>query len=213
MEDIRLIVGLGNPGREYEQTRHNAGFWWVDAVAGAKKAHWSKESKFHGSTARIDEGGHEFWLLKPNTYMNESGRSVSSVMRFYKVEPAQLLVVHDELDLPPGAVKLKKGGGGGGHNGLADIIEALDTKEFWRLRVGIGHPGHRDLVADYVLDKPRKVEFEAIEPPLERSYGLLEWLAKGRIQDAVAWLHTSPEDEAKRKAALEARAQSKKEKP
>jgi PTH1 family peptidyl-tRNA hydrolase len=185
----------------------------VDAIADAKRAHWSRDAKFFGLTTRVDENGHEFWLLKPNTFMNESGRSVAAVMNFYKIEPAQMLVVHDELDLPPGAVKLKKGGGAGGHNGLTDIIEALDTKEFWRLRVGIGHPGHRDLVADYVLDKPRKIELEAIEPPFERSYGLLEWLAKGRIQDAIAWLHTSPEDEAKRKAALEARAQLKKETP
>jgi len=191
MEDIRLIVGLGNPGREYEETRHNAGFWWVDAIAGAKKAHWSKESKFHGWTTRVEEGGHEFWLLKPNTYMNESGRSVSSVMRFYKVEPAQLLVVHDELDLPPGTVKLKKGGGAGGHNGLTDIIEALDTKEFWRLRIGIGHPGHRDLVGDYVLDRARREEQELIDPAFKRSLELLPKLATGRLVDAMTWLHTT----------------------
>ncbi|HLX22049.1 MAG TPA: aminoacyl-tRNA hydrolase [Usitatibacter sp.] len=190
MEDIRLIVGLGNPGKKYDLTRHNAGFWWVDSIAGARKAHWSKEAKFHGWTARVDEGGHDFNLLKPNTYMNESGRSVAAVMRFYKIEPAQMLVVHDELDLPPGTVKLKKGGGAGGHNGLTDIIEALDTKEFWRLRVGIGHPGHKDLVADYVLHEPRREEHDLIEPAFTRSLELLPRLASGRMTDAMTWLHT-----------------------
>jgi PTH1 family peptidyl-tRNA hydrolase len=223
VDQIRLIVGLGNPGSEYEKTRHNAGYWWVDAIAAAKRASWKKESKFSGWTTRVEEGGAEFILLKPATYMNESGRSVSAVMRFFKIEPAQLLVVHDELDLAPGVVKLKRGGGTGGHNGLSDIGDALDSKDFWRLRIGIGHPGDKDLVADYVLDKARRVEQDAIDPVFERSLDLLPRLATGRLQDAMAWLHTSPEDEAKRKAALEARAagvipvrtgiQSKKEEP
>ena len=190
MEDIRLIVGLGNPGREYQQTRHNAGFWWVDAVAGRKRAHWSKESKFSGWTAKVEEGGREFWLIKPNTYMNESGRSVSAFLRFFRIEPASMLVVHDELDLPPGTVRLKKGGGTGGHNGLTDIVESLGTKDFWRLRIGIGHPGHKDLVADYVLHEAKRVEQEAIDPPFERSLDLMPWLAKGRMNDAMTWLHT-----------------------
>jgi len=195
MEDIRLIVGLGNPGREYQQTRHNAGFWWVDAVAGRKRAHWSKESKFSGWTAKVEEGGREFWLLKPNSYMNESGRSVSAFLRFFRIEPASMLVVHDELDLPPGTVRLKKGGGTGGHNGLTDIVESLGTKDFWRLRVGIGHPGHKDLVADYVLHEAKRVEQEAIDPPFERSLDLMPWLAKGRMNDAMTWLHTAPKEE------------------
>ena len=209
MENIRLIVGLGNPGKEYERTRHNAGFWWVDAIAARKHADWKKETRFSGWTTRVEEGGAAFHLLKPSTYMNESGRSVSALMRFFRIEPGELLVVHDELDLAPGVVKMKRGGGTGGHNGLSDIAEALDTKDFWRLRIGIGHPGNRDLVADYVLDKARKVEQEAIDPPFERSLDLLPRLASGRLQDAMAWLHTSPEDEAKRKAALEARATNK----
>jgi PTH1 family peptidyl-tRNA hydrolase len=206
MTDIRLIAGLGNPGREYERTRHNAGFWWVDAIAERKRAEWKKESKFAGHVARVEEGGRDFWLLKPATFMNLSGRSVGNFMRFYQIEPAELLVVHDELDLAPGVVKLKLGGGAGGHNGLADIIEKLGTKEFWRLRVGIGHPGDKDRVPDYVLEKARREEQEAIDPPFDRSLDLLPRLATGRLQDAIAWLHTSPEDEAKRKAALEARA-------
>jgi len=191
MDEIRVIVGLGNPGREYERTRHNAGYWWVDAIAEAKRAAWKRETKFSGWTTRIDEGGRDFWLLKPATYMNESGRSVAALLRFYRIEPANMLVVHDELDLPPGTVKLKKGGGTGGHNGLTDIVEALDTKEFWRLRIGIGHPGHKDLVADYVLDKARRAEQEAIDPAFERSLELLPRLATGRLVDAMTWLHTT----------------------
>jgi len=209
---IRLIAGLGNPGEKYDRTRHNAGYWWVDAIAERKRAAWKKETKFSGWTTRVEEGGREFFLLKPATYMNESGRSVSALMRFFKIEAGELLVVHDELDLPPGVVKLKRGGGTGGHNGLEDIVDALGTKDFWRLRVGIGHPGHKDLVADYVLDRARRAEQDAIDPPFERSYDLLSHLASGRMQDAMTWLHTDPEAEAKRRAAKEARqAQSPKE--
>ncbi|APV48786.1 aminoacyl-tRNA hydrolase [Betaproteobacteria bacterium GR16-43] len=206
MSDIRLIVGLGNPGREYERTRHNAGFWWVDAIAERQRAEWKKESKFSGWTARVTEGGREYWMLKPATFMNESGRSVAALMRFYRIEPAEMLVVHDELDLPPGTLKLKLGGGTGGHNGLSDIAEVLGTKDFWRLRIGIGHPGDKNRVPDYVLEKARREEQEAIDPPFDRSLDLLTKIASGRLQDAMSWLHTSPEDEAKRKAALEARA-------
>jgi PTH1 family peptidyl-tRNA hydrolase len=205
MEQIQLIVGLGNPGTEYEKTRHNAGFWWVDAIAHAKRATWKKETKFSGWTSKVEEGGLDFALLKPATYMNESGRSVGKYLQFYKLEPGAMIVVHDELDLPPGTVRLKRGGGTGGHNGLEDLSEVLGTRDFWRLRIGIGHPGHKDLVPDYVLKKARRDEQELIDPAFDRSLGLLPWLAKGRMQDAMAWLHTSPEDEAKRKAALEAR--------
>ena len=190
--DIRLIVGLGNPGEKYERTRHNAGYWWVDAIAAAKRATWKKETKFSGWTTRVEEGGAEFLLLKPSTYMNESGRSVSAVMRFFKIEPGQMLVVHDELDLEPGVVKLKRGGGPGGHNGLTDVGDALDSKDFWRLRIGIGHPGDKDLVADYVLDKPRRIESDLIQPAFERSLELLPRIATGRMNDAMTWLHTIP---------------------
>ena len=195
MEDIRLIVGLGNPGKKYDRTRHNAGFWWVDAIAGRKRAAWSKQSRHSGWTTRVEEDGHEFWLLKPDTYMNESGRSVASFTHFHRIEPGQMLVVHDELDLPPGTVKLKKGGGTGGHNGLTDIVDALDTKDFWRLRIGIGHPGHKDLVADYVLDPARREEQALIDTPFERSLDLLPRLATGRLNDAMTWLHTQPKVE------------------
>jgi PTH1 family peptidyl-tRNA hydrolase len=192
MNDIHLIVGLGNPGKEYERTRHNAGFRWVDEIAARAKASWRRESKFSGSVAKVTEGERNFWLLKPSTYMNESGRSVAALLRFFRIEPHAMLVVHDELDLPPGTVKLKKGGGTGGHNGLEDIVEHLGTKDFWRLRIGIGHPGHKDLVSDYVLNPARREEQELIDPPFERSLDLLPRLATGRLQDAVTWLHTTP---------------------
>jgi len=192
---IRLIVGLGNPGEKYEKTRHNAGFRWVDAIASARNASWKKETRFSGWTTKVQESGHEFALLKPSTYMNESGRSVSAYLRFFRIEPAQMLVVHDELDLLPGTVKLKKGGGTGGHNGLTDIVEALDTKDFWRLRIGIGHPGDKDLVADYVLARARRAEQDAIDPAFERSLDLLPRLAAGRMQDAMTWLHTAPKED------------------
>ena len=208
MDEIRLIVGLGNPGPKYERTRHNAGYWWVDAIAERQRATWAKESKFSGSVAKFAEGGRDFILLKPATYMNESGRSVSQLVRFFRIDPADMLVVHDELDMPPGTVKLKKGGGTGGHNGLNDISDALGTKDFWRLRIGIGHPGHRDLVSDYVLDRARREEQDLIDPALERSLDLLPKLT-GRMVDAMTWLHTQP------KAVVPAQAgtQSPKEKP
>jgi PTH1 family peptidyl-tRNA hydrolase len=192
MNDIHLIVGLGNPGTKYEGTRHNAGFRWVDAIAARKKAAWKKEAKFSGWVSKVDEGGHAFWLLKPATYMNESGRSVGALLRFFHIEPAAMLIVHDELDLPPGTGKLKRGGGTGGHNGLEDIVEHLGTQDFWRLRIGIGHPGHKDLVADYVLHDARREEQALIDPPFERSLDLLPRLAGARLQDAVTWLHTVP---------------------
>jgi peptidyl-tRNA hydrolase, PTH1 family len=192
MVNNRRIVGLGKPGRKYEKTRHNAGFWWVDAIAARGRASWSKQSKFSGQTAKVEVDGRDFWLLKPDTYMNESGRAVASFTHFHRIQPGEMLVVHDELDLPPGTVKLKKGGGTGGHNGLTDIVEALDTKEFWRLRVGIGHPGHKDLVADYVLHDASRNEQALIDAPFERSLDLMPWLAKGRMTDAMTWLHTKP---------------------
>lgn len=195
MEPILLIVGLGNPGREYERTRHNAGFRWVDAVAAARAGRWAKETKFSGWVARVAEGGRDFWLLKPATYMNESGRSVGAFLRFHRIEPERMLVVHDELDLPPGAVKLKFGGGTGGHNGLRDLDEALGTRDFWRLRIGIGHPGHKDVVADYVLHEARREEQEAIDPAFDRSLDVLPRIASGRMTDATTWLHTQPKPE------------------
>jgi len=163
MSAIRLIVGLGNPGREYEATRHNAGFWWVDSLAASKGATLSSEKKFHGLAARLTFSGREVWLLEPQTFMNRSGQGVAALAHFYKIAPEEILVVHDELDLPPGTVRLKQGGGHGGHNGLKDIVTHLGTPNFWRLRLGIGHPGNREEVVNYVLNPPRREEQEEIE--------------------------------------------------
>jgi len=154
MSCIKLIVGLGNPGKQYENTRHNAGFWFVEEVARQYQLQFRPETKFLGEVARVQSNGHDVWLLKPMTFMNRSGQSIQSLANFYKISPDQILVVHDELDLSPGTAKLKSGGGHGGHNGLRDTIAALGTPAYLRLRLGIGHPGHRDQVVDYVLHPP-----------------------------------------------------------
>jgi PTH1 family peptidyl-tRNA hydrolase len=193
MENIRLIVGLGNPGRKYENTRHNAGFWWVDAIAGRARASWSKQARSSAHATRVDVDGREFWLLKPDTYMNESGRAVASFTHFHKIEPGEMLVVHDELDLPPGTVKLKKGGGTGGHNGLTDIVEALDTKDFWRLRIGIGHPGHKDRVTPWVLGRPGKDDEASMLRAIDDAIGVLPLAVSGDMNEAMKRLHT-PKD-------------------
>ena len=190
MAGIRLIVGLGNPGREYEATRHNAGFWWVDAVAAGKAAALRPEKKFHGLAARVAVGSHELWLLEPDTFMNASGRAVSALANFYKIAPDEMLVVHDELDLPPGTLRLKKGGGHGGHNGLKDIVAHLGTPEFWRLRLGIGHPGNRDAVVNFVLNAPQRAEQELIENAIHDSLAALPQLLSGDFPAAMLKLHT-----------------------
>ncbi len=189
---MKLIVGLGNPGRKYEATRHNAGFWWVDEVARAAGAAFRREARFHGEIARVPRS--EMWLLKPDTFMNESGRSVGALATFYRIEPAEILVAHDELDLPPGSVKLKFGGGLSGHNGLRDIAPVLGTQDFWRLRIGIGHP--RDLapsqqeVTDYVLHPPRTDERKAIGEALAKAMEIWPLVAAHDMQAAMLKLHT-----------------------
>ena len=184
---MKLIVGLGNPGREYEATRHNAGFWWVDQLAREKGVTLRIESRFHGLVARIPAA--DCWLLEPSTFMNASGRSVAALAHFYRILPDQILVVHDELDLPPGGAKLKRGGGAAGHNGLKDIIAHLG-QDFWRLRLGIGHPGDRAKVLNYVLEHPRKEEQPAIDDAIDRSLGLWPLLAEGKTEAAMLKLHT-----------------------
>lgn len=188
---IRCIVGLGNPGSKYEETRHNAGYWFVDALARQDGATFRSEAKFLGDLCRINVSGQECWLLKPNTFMNRSGQSVSAFCRFYKLRPDQLLVVHDELDLPPGVARLKLGGGHGGHNGLRDITSALGTKEFYRLRVGIGHPGHRDHVVDYVLSRPNRDDDRQIRLSLESSSEVVGFCVAGDMQKAMHQLHSN----------------------
>ncbi|HSQ10803.1 MAG TPA: aminoacyl-tRNA hydrolase [Burkholderiaceae bacterium] len=190
---IRLIVGLGNFGAEYAATRHNAGYWLVDAIARRAGVRFSGERKFHGDAARIRLAGRDVWLLKPTTYMNRSGQSVVAVALFYKILPTEILVAHDELDLPPGAVKLKRGGGTAGHNGLKDTQALLSTADFWRLRIGIGHPRSLQLeqdVADFVLHPPRRDELAAIDEAVGRGEGIVELLAEGRFEAAMLRLHT-----------------------
>lgn len=190
MSEIKLIVGLGNPDREYGITRHNAGFWWVDGFAHAHQLAFKADNKFHGLTARGTLHGHELFLLKPQTFMNASGRAVMALAQFYKIAPQQMLVVHDELDLPPGAAKLKLGGGHGGHNGLKDIIAHLGTRDFWRLRFGIGHPGERMDVSDYVLSAPRREEAELIEHAMRRAQEVAQLIVEGKQEAAMLKLHS-----------------------
>jgi PTH1 family peptidyl-tRNA hydrolase len=187
---IRLIVGLGNPGAEYEQTRHNAGFWLVDQLA---RGDLRKEARFNALAARARIGGGEVWLLEPQTYMNRSGQSVGAIARFYKITPDEVLVVHDELDLPPGAAKLKKGGSSGGHNGLKDITAALGTQDYWRLRIGIGHPRELKLqqqVVDFVLHRPRADEQTQIDQAIDKALAVIPLLCEGRHEQAMLALHT-----------------------
>ncbi len=171
----RLLVGLGNPGSEYAKTRHNAGFWFCERLAQTLGVRLARESRFHGlaAAARGQAGGEGLWLLQPQTFMNHSGQAVAALARFYRLEAADILVVHDELDLPPGSLRLKFGGGLGGHNGLKDISAHLNTQDYWRLRIGIGHPGDRNEVVDYVLKPPRREEAEEIDAALERA--LVAW--------------------------------------
>lgn len=190
MTQIRLIVGLGNPGREYETTRHNVGFWWVDELAGRENFNFRTEAKFHGLAARGQLHGHEVALLKPQTFMNLSGRAVGALAQFYKILPSEILVVHDELDLQPGIARLKMGGGHGGHNGLKDIIAQLGTKDFWRLRLGIGHPGDRAQVVNYVLNDPRREERELIEEAMQHSLHVAPLIVEGKQEAAMLRLHT-----------------------
>jgi len=191
MDAIRLIVGLGNPGREYETTRHNVGFRWVDELARLQNLGFKNEAKFHGLAARGQLHGQEMLLLKPQTFMNASGRAVGALAQFYKIAPAEILVVHDDLDLPPGVARLKLGGGHGGHNGLKDIIAHLGTRDFWRLRLGIGHPGERAEVVNFVLNDPRKEERALIEQAVQRAFEVSDLIIAGKQEAAMLKLHSA----------------------
>ncbi len=186
---IRLIVGLGNPGAEHAQQRHNAGFWWLDQVVESHKLQLRPEKGFFGHMARLRGPQGDVWLLEPGTYMNRSGQAVAAVARFYKVPPDEILVAHDELDLAPGQVKLKCGGGHAGHNGLRDIVAQLGTPMFWRLRLGIGHPGSREAVIGFVLGRPPRGELQAIEQAMQRSLQVLPRILRGELDVAVMELH------------------------
>lgn len=188
---IRLVVGLGNPGPDYALTRHNAGFWLVDRLAEDNLGTFRAEGKFHGALARISVGGQDLRLLKPATYMNHSGRAVAAVARYFDIPPEQILVAYDELDLPPGRVKLKHGGGHAGHNGMRDSIAALGSRDFWRLRIGIGHPGDKSLVVGYVLGRPSQADAAAIFDAVDDAARALPDLVEGRFQLAMNRLHAS----------------------
>jgi PTH1 family peptidyl-tRNA hydrolase len=189
---IRLLVGLGNPGPEYEATRHNAGFWWIDDAARKLGGSLAMDRNYHGFVARVNRPGGPVWLLQPQTYMNLSGKSVGALARFFKIAPDEILVVHDELDLLPGHVKLKQGGSAAGHNGLKDIQAQLGTGDFWRLRLGIGHPGVKSEVVNYVLRKPPAAERELIEESIAKSLDSLDLLLAGDMSRAMMQVHAKP---------------------
>ena len=189
---IKLFVGLGNPGPEYEATRHNAGFWWVDALAQALGTRLVPERAYQGLVARVNLPGGPVWLLQPMTYMNKSGVSVAALARFFKIEPQQILVVHDELDLLPGQVKLKLGGSAAGHNGLKDIHGMLGTPDYWRLRLGIGHPGVKSEVIHWVLKKPSPDHRDAIDQAIAKSLESRDLLIAGQMDQALARIHAQP---------------------
>ncbi|MBC7730258.1 MAG: aminoacyl-tRNA hydrolase [Microbacteriaceae bacterium] len=190
---IRLIVGLGNPGPEYEHTRHNAGFWWLEAAARQLGAALAYDRNYHGQVARVMRPDGPVWLLQPMTFMNLSGKSVAPLARFFKIAPAEILVVHDELDLLPGQMKLKQGGGAAGHNGLKDLLAQLGSPDFWRLRIGIGHPGVRAEVANWVLRKPPLDDRIAIDQNIADSLSALPLLLDGEMARALAKIHAKPQ--------------------
>jgi PTH1 family peptidyl-tRNA hydrolase len=190
MAGLRLIVGLGNPGAEHARTRHNAGFWFVDALAAQAGARFGMESKLHGETAKVSIGGTPVWLLKPATWMNLSGKAVNAALRYYKIEPEECLLAHDELDLPPGAARLKFDGGHGGQNGLRDTMQVLGHGRFHRLRVGIGHPGHKDRVTPWVLGRPGRDDEAAILRAIDDALGVLPLAVAGDFNEAMKRLHT-----------------------
>ncbi|MDQ7076170.1 MAG: aminoacyl-tRNA hydrolase [Gammaproteobacteria bacterium] len=185
---FELIVGLGNPGSKYHETRHNAGFWYLDALAAEYSATFLSDTKFQGEVAKINHRGRDVRLLKPTTFMNRSGQSIAAIARYFKIPVERILVVHDELDLPVGAMRLKKGGGHGGHNGLRDTINQLG-KEFWRLRLGIDHPGHRDKVVDYVLDRPTREQARLLDEVIVDLLRETALMLDGELNKAMNTLH------------------------
>ncbi|RPE75545.1 aminoacyl-tRNA hydrolase [Vulcaniibacterium tengchongense] len=188
---LRLIVGLGNPGAEHLRTRHNAGFWLVDALADRLGGRFGLESKLFGETCKVEIAGRPVWLLKPATFMNLSGKSVLAALRYWKIEPGEALVVHDELDLPPGVARLKFDGGHGGQNGLRDIIRLLGHGKFHRLRIGIGHPGHKDKVTPWVLGRPGRDDEAAMLRAIADAQDVLPLAVAGDFNEAMKRLHTS----------------------
>jgi len=189
MTGIKLIVGLGNPGDKYTMTRHNAGFWFVDLLAQQSSSRLASDPKWFGIAGKWQPHS-DRWLLKPSTFMNASGKSVAALAHYYKIAPAEILVVHDELDIPPGQAKLKFGGGHGGHNGLRDIHAALGTADYWRLRIGIGHPGNKAEVVNFVLKAAGKEEQQALDDSLIKASTICDLLAQGQFEKAMLQLHS-----------------------
>lgn len=188
---IKLFVGLGNPGPDYQSTRHNAGFWWLAALARELKTSLTLDKSYHGLVARTSVNGQTLWLLAPQTFMNKSGQAVTALARFFKIAPAEILVAHDELDIVPGQVKLKFGGGHAGHNGLRDIHAQLGTDDYWRLRLGIGHPGIKSDVSNWVLKIPSLDHRIAIDQSLDRSIKALPHFLNGEMDKATLLIHTN----------------------
>jgi PTH1 family peptidyl-tRNA hydrolase len=186
---FKLIVGLGNPTSKYEKTRHNAGFWLLDEIASRYRANFFADSKSQGLVAKLDWEGESVFLLKPMQYMNRSGSAVAAILNFYKLEPSRLLVAHDELDLAPGTGRLKVGGGHGGHNGLRDILAQLGGADFARIRLGIGHPGHKDEVVNYVLDQPSKNDRALLDEAINSAVDYLPQILTGQLEQAMNILH------------------------
>jgi PTH1 family peptidyl-tRNA hydrolase len=187
---LKLIVGLGNPGRGYARTRHNAGWWFVDELAARHRGVWKAEPRQHRELARIQLEDNDIWLMKPTSHMNNSGGPIEAVVNFYRITPPEILVVQDEIDLPPGVAKLKQGGGHGGHNGLRDVIARIGP-DFWRLRLGVGHPGSKDLVIGSVLDRPTASEQTAIEEAMSRSLEMVPELLRSGAEKAMHKLHSA----------------------
>ncbi len=193
MAGLRLLVGLGNPGAEHLRTRHNAGFWLVDALARREGVRFGMETKLHGETAKVVFDGQPLLLLKPNTFMNKSGIAVATALRYWKIAPEEMLVAHDDLVLPPGAARLKFDGGHGGQNGLRDIFAHLGHGEFHRLRLGIGHPGHKDRVTPWVLGRPGRADEDSILGAVSAALDVLPLAVAGDFNEAMKRLHTAQE--------------------
>jgi PTH1 family peptidyl-tRNA hydrolase len=209
---IRLLVGLGNPGKEYERTRHNAGFWLLERFAASQGLHYRKDPKYQALVARMADNG--AWLLMPQSFMNASGRAVQMLAGFFKVKPEEILVVHDELDFQPGTARLKQGGGIAGHNGLKDISQRIGSHDYWRLRLGIGRPESAADLADYVLHKPAAEEREAIDAVIGKALELMPQILSGDMQGAMGKLHTDEKKlEAKKAPAPEKKVPAPEKKP
>lgn len=189
MAGIKLFVGLGNPGREYADTRHNAGAWFIDQLANHHQVNLKKEIKFHGLIGQVKLTSQPFWLFLPTTFMNESGKAVHTVARFYKIAAENILIAHDELDFAAGKIKLKFAGGHGGHNGIRSIIQHLSSNNFYRLRIGIGHPGDRDRVTPHVLNAPSPADKQRIEQAIQTGLRIIPDLTSGEFEKATRYLH------------------------